>query len=239
MRTLRFLSCYSAAIFSLATCSPARIAIDKAEMSRLQTAPAIHAITYSPTPFSFISATDLATMAVAAGAVGALTGGLGGLFVGMHAESRARSRGEEMTRTYSLQDPGPRVRDAFVASAASRINLTNVFAVPESLPSDDLKAIEEKVGQITVLDFKTDNWQLMPGTLGAGYKMIYGVRSRLLSLADRKTLWQGYCVFDDANSPVTLEELTANGGVLLRNKVDEAAAFCAQTLVEQLLTTQN
>lgn len=238
MRRLQFLGGCFAAIFCLAGCSPTRIAIGKDEMARLQAEPAIHAITYPPTPFSFTSASDVAVMGATAGLVGVFTGGLGGALVGLHAASRAKSRGEEMIRTYSLQDPGPNTRDVFVALAASQINLTNVLAGPESLPSDELKAIEEKVGKATVLDFKTENWQLTPVTLGGAYKMMYGVRSRFLRAADGNVLWQGYCTFDDARSQATLEELTANGGVLLRDKIDEAATFCAKNLLEQLLTAQ-
>jgi hypothetical protein len=233
------LSRYFAVIVSLSACSPTRIAIDVAEMSRLQTEPAVHAVAYTPEVFSFTSAADNLATALSIGAFGPVSGGLGGALVALHAKARARSRGDELSRAYSLEDPAPKVRDAFLTSATSQARLINFRAVAELLPNDEFKAIEEKVGKATVLDFKTDSWHLVPGTLdGAYYKMKYRVRSRFLRVIDSKVLWQDYCVFDDANSTATLAELTAHGGVLLRDKIDQAAGFCANILLEQFLKAQ-
>jgi hypothetical protein len=240
VRTPAYLCCSFAVTACLVACSPARIAMGTAEMSRLQSEPAVHAVAYAPAHLSFRSAGDNAATALGAGAVGALGGGLGGVLVGLHARSRAVRRGDEMSRAYSLQDPAPKVRDAFLASATSRTSLKNLLAITELLPSDEFKAIEKKVGNAAVLDFKTDSWRLVPGTLsGAYYRMKYRMRIRFLRVADSTVIWQDYCVFDDTKSKATLEELTARGGILLRDKIDEAADFCAQTLLDQVLKNQN
>jgi hypothetical protein len=225
-------------IFALISCSPSRIAIEKAEFARLQAEQTIHAVSYLPFAFHFTSGGDLTATALAVGAVGVMGGGLGGALVGMYAESRARERGEEMARTYSVEDPAARVREAFVASAQNEIGLKNVIAVPELLSSDKLKALEEKLGRAAILDFKTYQWQLTPRPLAGVYRLTYGVRSRLFRVPDGRILWQAYCVFDDANAPATLEDLTANDGVLLKLKIDEAAASCANDLVQQFLSVQ-
>jgi hypothetical protein len=124
-----------------------------------------------------------------------------------------------------------------VSAATSQIALKNVLALAESLPRDAFKTLEEKAGQATVLDFKTDKWHLL-GTLSGSYKMIYGARSRFLRATDEKALWQDHCVFDDAESQATLEKLTANGGALPRSKIDEASKYCAETLLEHFLDPQ-
>jgi hypothetical protein len=218
-----------------AGCSPRRIAIDKAELSRLRTEARIDVITHAPEGFFFLTGADHLAMGATAGAVGALTGGLGGFLVGKHAESRGRRNGEELARAASLQDPAFKVRDGFVSAVVSQFDLTNLVPLQEAFTDDDPKAMGEKLGATTVLDFKTHDWRLMPVGANSQYRVIYRVRSRFFRTRDGEILWQGYCRYDGGDSHATLDELTANSGILLRVKMDEAADSCTATLLVQLL----
>ena len=220
-------------VVALVGCSPARIKITPADLSRLQSESQIPVIIHAPEPFSFMSSEDNLRTALAAAAVGALTGGLGGVLVGMHAESRARAQGNELARATGLEDPALKVRDVFLAAVVSQFNMTHMVPLEESFATDAPKAMQEKLGSAIVLDFKTADWRLMPAGTDSHYRVLYRARSRFVRTSDETVIWQGYCRFDGNGAP--LAELQAASGVLLRAKMDEAAESCATTLLVQFL----
>jgi hypothetical protein len=222
-------------IFCIAGCSAKRIDIDQPELVRLRAEPRIEVAMHAPEPFSFLSGADQLRMGLTAGAVGALTGGLGGIFVGRHAESIGRQQGEELARASSLQDPALKVKDAFVAALISQFQMTNLVSVDAAFTDDDPKAMQQKLTAPAVLDFRTDDWRLIPVGIGSHYRIIYRIRARFLRTDEGKVLWQGYCRHDGSESHTKLDELTANAGFLLRAKMDQVAKSCAATLLLQFL----
>lgn len=235
MRPGNFLKPCLLVLFVSAACSPARVTLTKAELSRLRSETKIPVVIHAPEPFSFVSAEDNFRTALAVGAVGALTGGLGGVLVGMHAESRARSQGEELARANTLEDPALKVRDGFLSALVNQFNMTNLVPLDETFATDDPKSMGEKLAAGIVLDFKTSDWRLIPAGSDAHYRVVYRVRSRFFRTSDQKVVWQGYCRYDPDGTHATLPELTARSGVLLRAKMDEAAEACAATLLVQFL----
>lgn len=219
-----------AVLLAISGCSPSRIAIDRAAFSRLQAESTIAVITHAPEPFSFLTAGDRLKMGVAAIAVP-----LAGLFVGRHAESLARTQGAEMVVAHGLQDPAHKIRDAFIAAVASQVNLRNLSPVHEVFANDDIKAMGEKLGVATVLDFKSIDWRLSPTAIGSSYRLYYRLRSRLFRTGDGTVLWQGDCRYDRDDADATLAELTANSGEQLRARMDQAAEFCSMALLLQFL----
>jgi hypothetical protein len=234
MKVGAILKLWLSALFLMTGCS-SRVAIDKAEFSRLQSEATIAVVTHPPEPFSFLTARDNLRLGAAAGAVGALTGGLGGFFVGRHAESLARAQGQELANANGLQDPAHKIRDGLLTGLAGQFNLNNLVPVQQAFATDDPKAIGQKLSAGTVLDFKTYEWSVMPAGMSSRYRISYRLRSRLFRSADGKILWQGDCRYDRDDADKTIEELTANSGELLRAKMDQAAEFCATTLLVQFL----
>jgi hypothetical protein len=219
-----------AILFVVAGCAPSRIAIDKTEFSRLRAEAKIPVITHKPEPFSFLSAGDNVKLGLAALAVP-----LGGFLVGRHAESLARTQGEEMAAANSLRDPAEKVRDGLLSALVAQLGFTNLVPLEEAFPTDDPKRMGEKLDGATVLDFKTIEWRVTPAGMGSRYRFFYRLRSRLLRTSDAKVLWQGDCRYDKDDSDATLDELTANSGELLRGRIDHAAEICATTLLVQFL----
>ena len=235
MRRANVLELCLLVLFAAAACTPSRITISNAELARLRSERKISVIIHAPEPFSFLSAEDNFRMRLAAVAAGALTGGLGGVLVGMHAESRAREQGQELARAASLSDPALKVRDGFISALVDQFSMTNLFAADEAVATDDLQEMRDKLGAATILDFKTSEWRLIPAGPDSQYRVVYRVRSRFLRTADETVLWQGYCRYDDRGIPVVIKGLKPESEPLLRAKMDEVADSCAATLLVQFL----
>jgi len=56
----------------------------------------------------------------------------------------------------------------------------------------------------------------------------------MLFTSENRVLWLGYCFYDGKDSMATMDQLKANSGALLREKMTEAASSCAKTLGDQL-----
>jgi hypothetical protein len=229
MKVRALLQLWLSALFLVTGCS-SRVAMDKAEFSRLQSEAKIPVVTHPPEPFSFLSARDHLKWGLAALAVP-----LGGFFVGRHAESLARAQGQELANANGLQDPAHKIRDGLLTGLAGQLNLNNLVPVPQAFATEDPKAMGQKLAAATVLDFKTYEWSVMPAGMSSRYRISYRLRSRLFRSADGKILWQGDCRYDKDDADKTIEELTANSGELLRARMDQAAEFCATTLLVQFL----
>jgi hypothetical protein len=215
-------------------CSPAQIRLEKQDLARLQTTPKFTVVTYAPAPFSVMTPEHFFATAAAAGAVGVLTGGLGSALVGAHAESRAKAEGEKWLQNYAMSDPAAEVRSGLIEILSGRFAGAAMDVIQDSLAEDDLENLGKNFGQVAVLDFKTDSWRLQPGPMTASLRVLYGVRARVLFAAENRVLWQGYCFYDGKDSMATVEQLQANSGTLLREKMSEAATSCAKILGEQL-----
>jgi hypothetical protein len=141
-----------------------------------------------------------------------------------------------------LEDPISRVSGRVVAALAEQAG-TDSFqeARPRFLSTDDLAELAQTLGPGLAVDFATVSWGMLaipkwvPGTTHH-YQVAYGARVRLVQLEDRKILWQATCasVGPDANAHWTQDELTDNGGTLLRERLAASADACGGDLVAKL-----
>jgi hypothetical protein len=230
---LRFVSLLSA--LAWCACSPGRVNLQQGELARLRQEGKIEVVTHSPEPFAFITAEENSKDAAAAVVAGALTGGIGGFFVGRNAENRARENGRAFAAANGVDDPASRVRDAFTAALVNQFALRNLATIGDAPASDDAERMRQVFGAATVLDFKTYRWRLVPIAMRDRYRLYYALRARLLRLNSGATVWQGYCRYDSGDSDLVLEELTADSGRMLRAKINEAADSCAANLLVQFL----
>jgi hypothetical protein len=137
-------------------------------------------------------------------------------------------------QAYALSDPAAEVRNGFIAALSGRFNLPPLEVIPDVVAGDDVKKLQEQLGEAAILDFKTDNWRLDPGPMTASLRVLYGVRARFLVTSEKRVFWQGYCFYNGKDSMATAGQLKANSGALLHEKMREAASFCAKMLAEQL-----
>jgi len=214
-------------LLSATGCSPSLIPMDKNEMARLKSESKIHVVAYQPPNFNYSTAAD----GFAAGAIGALTGGLGGAVYGLAMESRA----SRFAKTYFLEDPVPRAKETFLAGLPEHFDVTRVAQSQEPLSDDGVENLRKNFDNGVVLDFKTESWGLISAPLSSLYQTPYAVRARLVRLADGRVLWQGYCNRDGAGSRATFDEFTANSGALLKKKLGETGEACGKELISQFL----
>lgn len=201
-------------------CAPTMIQAGKEELARLKNEPEILAVHYTPPTFM---------------AEGPIVGSLGTLFglVGAAIElAAAKSAGDQIVRDYSIEDPALRVKDKFLSAIAAGSGFKNIRSIKEALPTDDLIELKEKFGKIIMIDFLTWEWAVLSfNPFFRHDQLAYIVRSRLVLLEDSKILWQGVCRFNEPVPP--LGELKINNAALLKEKLKQAAATCAEELVTQ------
>jgi hypothetical protein len=106
--------------------------------------------------------------------------------------------------------------------------------------SDGVETLRASVKSPLVLDFRTTSWGV--GNMRGGGEprpedpmyTHHFVRARLVRLSDGKTLWSAVCGLRGypGDETVQLKQLTADGGVVLRQKLTAAADRCSDELVE-------
>ncbi|MEK6374270.1 MAG: hypothetical protein AABO58_16405 [Acidobacteriota bacterium] len=201
------------------------IAPNRGEISKLKdSGSAVRAITYTPAPFVLMSAGKVAA--------GSLFGIVGGAVAG----NSMQKAGQEMIAAYAVEDPAVAVRDRVAGTLASEFGLEP--AADTAPASDALPDLKGRFGDGTVLDTRTLGWQLIyyPSDWSHHY-LIYAGRARLLRLSDGKVLWENRCfrkLPDPKGSRRTVDEYRANNGELLKQKVQEAGAGCAEELIAHL-----
>ncbi len=142
-----------------------------------------------------------------------------------------------------VEAPVDRVRERFVARLGGPLGYKAVLNRPLVMVArDSVEALRAAVKSPLVLDFRTTSWGV--GNLRGGgepkpedpmYTHHY-VRARLVRLSDGKTLWSAVCGLRGypGDETVQLQQLTAAGGVVLRQKLTASADRCADELIEFL-----
>jgi hypothetical protein len=154
-------------------------------------------------------------------------------------------RSIEIRTQTGIEAPLDRVRDRFVARLARPLGYPVVQRRPPVMVANDsVETLRASVTSPLVLDFRTTSWgvaNLRSGGRAGGKPNpedpIYThhfVRARLVSLSDGKTLWSAVCGLRGypGDETVQLQQLTAAGGVVLRQKLAAAADRCADELIE-------
>jgi len=150
------------------------------------------------------------------------------------------SIGKEFAHDRTLNDPTLRITERVLSGLESGSRAVTVRrAEPAVRAGTDLEALRKDVGPAVVLDFETLSWGIhVHPDDGNAYVVDLSARSRVLRLADASVLWTGVChaPWGDGRRPTpTLGQLTAEGGALLRRRLDEAEDACADNLLAALL----
>jgi hypothetical protein len=170
-----------------------------------------------------------------------MVAGLFGVVGGVAAGISAISEGNKVKAEHQLEDPAFEVEKQFSSSLSTDGNIGgSVRVVEEVFPSDRyIKNLKRQFGSGLLIDFKTTDWGVIYYLSASDhYRLAYSLRARLMNMNDSKKLWEGNCHYleDEASeSRPTLEELKANDGELLKQKLHQAADFCSRDLKDQFL----
>jgi hypothetical protein len=140
-----------------------------------------------------------------------------------------------------VEAPIDRVRERFVARLGGPLGYKAVQNRPLVMAANDsVETLRASVKSPMVLDFRTTSWgvgNIRGGGEAKATDPMYThhfVRARVVRLSDGKTLWSAVCGLRGypGDEPVQLQELTAEGGVVLRQKLTAAADRCSDELIE-------
>jgi hypothetical protein len=140
-----------------------------------------------------------------------------------------------------VEAPLDRVRERAVARLGGPLGYPAVQRRPlVMVASDSIEALRAAVTSPLVLDFRTISWGVANLRGGGDPKpedpmyTHHFVRARLIRLSDGEILWRGVCGLRGypGDDTVQLQQLTAAGGVLLRQKLTASADRCSDELVE-------
>lgn len=205
----------------LAGCAPALIRPDKEELRRLGEQAGLQVVRFPPSSFS-VRTPGKAMVGGGGGALGAV------LSLGLY-----ESAGDKMAKEYALEDPAVRLQSRFLTSLEKATGSKESTIVQKPPSGESLEELKRTFGTGMVLDFKTTQWLLFYyPTDWSHYRIAYSARGRLVRLDEPKIIWQGTCeiIGQDPKTSPTLEELVANNGALLKQKINEAADACAEQL---------
>src|SRR5436309_2349898 len=224
-------------LFISTGCTPAYIQMDPGELATLKGYPEISVLTIKPSDFVYFTAGDQAVGSIVSATL--IGGGVGGLVTGEAMIKYSETRGQPMVAEYSLEDPVLTVRDEFVAGITSRLELSNMTIRENAVGDDELTKLRETLGDSVLIDLKTVEWGLFTAPLRfSQYYVEYVARGRLVNLREHKILWQTKCAYrrSDRESPSNWDELTANSGKLMKEKLKEHAVACARALLSNFLS---
>ena len=184
----------------------------------------IHAITYSPAPFTLLSAGKVAA------------GSLFGIVGGAASASSMEQAGQKLIATLGIEDPAMAVRVRLGAAMNSEFGLQ--VKTDSAPPSDELDGLKTQFGESTVLETRTMGWALTyyPGDWSHHF-LVYTGRARLRRLKDGERLWESYCtrrLQDEKGKHRTVDEYKANNGELLKQRMLEATSGCIDEMLAQL-----
>lgn len=216
----------SAILLLMAGCAtPGPPSLPPAELARLVSQSEVTLVHYPTPPFRRAHPATEGRWLIALGPFG--------IFGAAAAAQADTEAGERVRVQIRLDDPAGRVRERFVDRT-----MESLRSSPERfLSTDEVGELKATLRSGVVLDFRTLEWavvaapKFIPFT-AEHYQVSYMVRARLVRLEDPKVVWQATCASQgrDAKAKWTMEELTANEGVLLKEKLAEAAEACADEL---------
>ena len=212
-------------------CASKKVLTDQ-ELGHLRAAPVLHVVRGEPSSLSVT--TD--NMKAASMVGGLLLGAIGGGIAAAVTSGMAQSDGKKMAKEYQLDDPVVVVSDRVVAGLAERqMAPRSISSVPAAVKDIDADALAKAFPGTTVLAFKTDSWGL--NASGSGYyRLEYSASARLVRTTDATELWKITCEVDDKQVPkMSMTQITANGAESLKARLQEAAQFCADTLVQRMM----
>jgi hypothetical protein len=148
----------------------------------------------------------------------------------------AEAAGQQLMMEIPLEDPVVRVKDRLISGLSAESGIGRIRAAATAMAGDDLKSLKQAVGPVTVLDVRTTRWGLSPYQSDPkSFLAHYTVKVRLIRLDQEKVLWRDeiscYTAGDRRFGAPTLDELSADGGALLKRTMAETAEVCADPLL--------
>ena len=157
-------------------------------------------------------------------------------------EEDAHDLGAQIVGEPGLEDPTLELKTRFIAAVTTELGLTSIENIPQSPSPEDYLMLRDKfrdgflfVFHSTVVRFQ--GFPLCPILCPKRYQLIYGGKGELGSFKAGRTVWEASCggFYENASHNLTLEELTANQGQLLKRMVSEATKECASQLIAHFL----
>lgn len=156
---------------------------------------------------------------------------LGGLLGAPIAASAARGQGDALARELGIADPITLVRDRFLGLLKARAPALRVEVSEVPLDTaDTVEASAPPAGVDLLLVMQTSAWEVAVKNLRVGYRVLYH-GDAWLRRRDGTVLWRDGCHPDvDSHAGASLEELKAENGRRLKERLENAAERCAQEL---------
>ena len=215
-------------------CAPSTLPKD--DLNRLCQSQKITAVHYPPRlTFAFFPEEGLKGEAIGRyfGPIGLISGGLSDL-------KGAQELGGKFVVSYGLEDPVIPVKLKTIALLQKDGRIPHIRTFDAMMPDEDAEQLQKTVAGEYALVFKTYTWMLSHYSKYPGhYIEAYRAQSQLVRLTDGKVLWSGECRTKqrDVKKALTLIELTADQGALVKSIFQEHADACAEELAAQILGT--
>ncbi|THJ16913.1 MAG: hypothetical protein CAF44_016585 [Nitrospira sp. CG24D] len=213
------------AVAFLTSCSSSEVKLSSAIQSSLKGEQQILAVHYYPQVFS-AQTPEVRNE----GSAGMMFGAVGGAIAGALQANKAEKAGGQLVREYHLEDPMPRVKQAFIGNLVHEHSFQNIRSLDDVLANDNLDALKKKFEKGLLFDFKTISWSLnLAGPLSRDtYRVNYVGRVRLLRFPEGTIAWQSVCETDGKieGAAPTLLEVVANSGEFLKSQLNNAVDVC-------------
>ncbi len=209
----------------LASCSSSEVKLSSAIQGSLKGEQQILVVHYYPPVFS-AQTPEVRNE----GSAGMMFGAVGGAIAGAMQASKAEKAGGQLVREYHLEDPMPKVKQAFVGNLVHEHRFQNIRSFDDVLANDNVDALKKKFEKGLLFDFKTTSWSLsLAGPLSRDtYRVNYAGRVRLIRFPEGTIEWQSVCETDGKieGSAPTLLEVVANSGEFLKSQLNNAVDVC-------------
>jgi len=218
-------------LVTLTTGCASKKILTEQQLAQLRGAPELHVVRAEPSSLSVTTQ----NMKAAGMVGGILFGAIGGGIAAAITSGVAQSDGKRLAEEYQLDDPAAVVKDRVIAGLTERqLAPGSITSIPSAVKDIDADALAKAFPGATVLAFKTDSWAIKPS--GSYYRLEYEASARLVRTTDATELWKIKCELDDKQLPrMSMEQLKANGATSLKARLQEAAEFCAEQLVQQMM----
>lgn len=149
-------------------------------------------------------------------------------------------KGNTLVRENNIKDPAGRIYDILADAMASEYK---VVLLDDNTVTADGGKVEELTAQVDdsrlLLDVQSLGWRFVhfPTSFGK-YRVGYGVRMRLVDTSTSEVLAEAQCGHatpEKAEDAPTHDELVANNAAILKQKLEEAARYCASEFKSKTL----
>jgi hypothetical protein len=159
---------------------------------------------------------------------------------GSFAELMTAGDGDTIVKTFNIADPALAISARLTPLVAAHYQTSNTAYLADRDSEDDSVSdlTRAAAGRGIVIDVETRSWELRYFPFDwRHYQVNYSARARLIDATTGRQIARETCDYssgDDEPSP-TYDELVRDNAMLLKAKLDAAAASCVGTLAKTLL----